>query len=429
MDVLGVTILIGSFLVLMFLNVPIAFSLGISSVLTVWYLGLPMTIVFQRMISGLQSFTFLAVPFFILMGLIMTEGGIASKIVKFANVLIGRVRGGLAMVNVLDSMFFGGISGSSAADVASTGAIVIPMMKEQGYDDDFSVAVTVTSSVQGVIIPPSQNMIYYSLAAGGLSVGQLFMAGYIPGITLGIALMILTYYIAVKRNYPRGESVTFRQAVPIALDALLGLAAVVVIIGGIVFGIFTATESAAIAVVYVFLLSTFIYRTVSLKQYAGILKSALGTLSIIIAIIGTSSIFGWLLAYLKVPNMVMEGLLSISSNKIVLLLLINVFLLILGVFMDMGILVLLVTPILLPVVVQLGMSPIQFGIVLMLNLGIGLVTPPVGTSLYLGCAIAGIKIEQSIKALTPYYIVMFAVTLLATYWPPFSMYLPTLLMK
>ncbi len=311
----AIAILLGSFFGFMFLRVPIAFSLGVSSVITVWYLGLPMLIVFQKMVAGLQSFTFLAVPFFILVGLIMAEGGISAKLIAFSNLLIGRVRGGLAMVNVLASMFFGGISGSSVADVSSIGAMLIPMMKEKGYDDDYSVAVTVTSSVQGVIIPPSQNMIYYSLAAGGLSVGRLFIAGYIPGIVLGLALMAVTWWIARSRNYPYGETVPVAERGRVVMDAMLGLVTVFIIIGGIIMGIFTATESSAIATVYVYFLSLAVYRSLDLRKTFLILKAAISILSVILAIIGTSSAFGWLLAYLRVPSLVMQLLLGIWITR------------------------------------------------------------------------------------------------------------------
>ena len=425
----AISILLGGFFLLMFLKVPIAFALGMASVLTTWYLGLPQLIIFQKMVSGLQSFTFLAVPFFILVGMIMSEGGISTKLIEFSNILIGRIRGGLAMVNILASTFFGGISGSSVADVSSIGAMLIPMMKEKGYDADYSVAVTVTSSVQGVLIPPSQNMIYYSMAAGGLSVGNLFLAGYVPGISLGIALMVVTWWIARKRNYPVGEQVPRERWGRIIVDSLLGLTTVVVIIGGIIMGVFTATEAAAIATVYVYILTVAYFRGLSLKGTYALLKSAIGMLSVILAIIGTSSAFGWLLAYLKLPIIVMNSLLSFSDSPFVILLVINILLLILGMLMDMGILILLVTPLLMPVIYKIGMSPIQFGIVLMLNLGIGLCTPPVGTSLFLGCAIAKIRIEDSIKGLLPFYAAMFVVVLLATYWPAFSLWLPELLLK
>ncbi|MDR1535840.1 MAG: TRAP transporter large permease [Planctomycetota bacterium] len=424
----AIAILLCSFFGLMLLRVPIAFSLGMSSVFTVWYLGLPLIIVFQKMVTGLQSFTFLAVPFFILVGLIMSEGGISTKIIDLSNLLIGRVRGGLALVNVLASTFFGGISGSSVADVSSIGSMLIPMMKEKGYDSDYSVAVTVTSSVQGVIIPPSQNMIYYSLAAGGLSVGSLFMAGYIPGVCLGLALGVVTWKIARDRNYPFSEPVPRGRRFRVVLDALIGLTTVVVIIGGIIGGVFTATEAAAVATVYVFAISLFYYRSLAAAGMWNLLKSAIGMLSVILAIIGTSSAFGWLLAYLKVPLLVMQAMLSLSENPVVIMLIVNALLLALGMVMDMGILILLVTPLLIPVVDKIGMSRIQFGIVLLLNLGIGLCTPPVGTSLFIGCAIARIRIEESIRALLPFYAAMFVVVLLATYWPAFSLWLPSVVL-
>lgn len=424
----AISILLGSFFALMVLKVPIAFSLGMASVLTTWYLGLPLLIVFQKMVSGLQSFTFLAVPFFILVGMIMSEGGISTKLIDLSNIIIGRIRGGLAMVNILASMFFGGISGSSVADVSSIGAMLIPMMKEKGYDADYSVAVTVTSSVQGVLIPPSQNMIYYSLAAGGLSVGNLFLAGYVPGISLGIALMVVTWWIARKRDYPYSDPVPREFRKRIIIESCLGLTTVVVIIGGIIGGIFTATEAAAIATVYVYILTVCVFRGLTLRKTYELLKQAIGMLSVILAIIGTSSAFGWLLAYLKLPILVMNSLLSVSDSPFVILLIINLLLLVLGMLMDMGILILLVTPLLMPVIYKIGMSPIQFGVVLLLNLGTGLCTPPVGTSLFLGCAIAKIRIEDSIRGLFPFYVAMFAVVLIATYWPPFSLWLPNLLM-
>ncbi|RCW55373.1 TRAP transporter large permease [Halanaerobium sp. ST460_2HS_T2] len=423
----AIMILLGSFFILIFLNVPIAFAMGISSVLTSYYLDIQLIMVFQRMISGLRTFTFLAVPFFILVGLIMGNSGISEKIIKFASIFIGRIKGGLAMVNVLASMLFGGISGSSSADVSSIGALLIPLMQEEGYDDDFSVAVTTTSSVQGVIIPPSQNIIYYSLAAGGLSVGRLFIAGYIPGITLGIFLMALCYILARKRDYPTGQGVALKEVPKVIFDSMLGLFTIIIIIGGIVAGVFTATESAAVAVVYVLFLSVFVYKSLSLKQIVKIFNQSIGTLSMIIAIISTSSAFAWLLSYLSVPQLLLNTLLGITENKIILLLLINLFLLFLGMIMDMGIIILVITPILLPIVVQLGMNPIQFGIMMMLNLGIGLNTPPVGTSLYIGCAIADIKIEQTLKILVPFYIVMGSVLILTTFWPEFTLYLPDLI--
>ena len=422
-DISGILLLLSLFFALMFLRLPIAFALGVSSVVTAWYLHIPTLMIFQRMVNGVNSFTFLAVPFFIVGGQLMAEGGISDRLIKFADVLVGKLRGGLAMVNVFASMLFGGISGSSVADVSSIGSLLIPMMKKQGYDSDYSVAVTITSSVQGVIIPPSQNVIYYALAAGGLSIGKLFLAGYIPGVILGFSLMFVSYAIAAKRRYPKGRSYTLRDAITISLDALIGLFTIVIIMGGVLLGIFTATESAAAATVYALIITIFVYREMPLRSIHKVLRDSLRTLSMIIAIIGTSSAFAFLLAYLKVPALVTNFLLTISDSKIVIILLINLLLLVLGMLMDMGVLILLLTPILLPATVKIGIDPIQFGIMMMLNLGIGLCTPPVGTSLFVGCAIAELPIEKSLKALFPFYLVMLCVLLLVSFVPELSLYL------
>ncbi len=422
-------ILLGGFFLLMFLRVPITFSLAIVSIITATFLKIPLMAIVQQMVQGVRSFSLLAIPFFIISGEMMGKGGIARKLIDFANVLVGRVRGGLAMVNVVESMFFGGISGSAVADVASTGTIMIPMMKMQGYDDDFSVAITVTSATQGIIIPPSHNMILYSLAAGGVSVGRLFLGGFLPGISLGISLMIVSYIIAIKRNYPKGEKISIRQALHTFRDASLGLLTAVIIIGGVVSGIFTATESAAIAVIYAFIITFFVYREIPLRAMKGILYNSLKTLAMVMALIASASAFGWLMAYLRIPAKATELLLSVSTNKYVLLLLINILLLLLGMIMDMAPLILIVTPILFPVVVtSLGMSPIHFGIMLMLNLAIGLCTPPVGSALFVGCAVGKISVERAAKAMLPFYAIMFVVLMLVTYIPVITMFIPNLVM-
>jgi tripartite ATP-independent transporter DctM subunit len=359
----------------------------------------------------------------------MGRGGISRRLVEFSNAMIGRVRGGLAEVNVLASMFFGGISGSAVADVSSIGTMLIPMMIEKGYDDDYSVAVTVTSSCQGVIIPPSHNMIIFSLAAGGgVSVGKLFLGGIIPGVLLGVALMIVSYIIAVKRGYPKEEKYSFKRAIKVARDALLGLLTVIIIIGGVVSGVFTATESAAVAVVYAFLITFVVYREISIKELPKILMHALRTLAMVMSLIAAASAFGWLLAYLRIPQAVTTFLLGISENTVVLLLLINVMLLVLGAIMDMAPLIIIVTPILFPVIVgQLGMDPIQFGIMLILNLAIGLCTPPVGSALFVGSAIGKISIEKATKAMLPFYVSMIIVLLIVTFWTPLTMTLPLMM--
>lgn len=427
--VFATALLLGGFLLLMVLRVPITFSLATVSLITAIYLKIPLMAIVQQMVQGVRSFSLLAIPFFIIAGEMMGQGGIARKMIELANVFVGRIRGGLAMVNCVDSMFFGGISGSAVADVASTGTIILPMMKMKGYDEDFSVAITVTSSTQGVIIPPSHNMILYSLAAGGVSVGRLFLAGYIPGISLGLSLMIVSYFIAKKRNYPKEDKVSFKEALHIFRDAFLGLMTAVIIMGGVITGIFTATESAAIAVVYAFIITFFVYREIPLKAMKGILYNSLKTLSMVMALIAAASAFGWLMAYLRIPAKATELILGITTNKYLLLLLINALLLFLGMIMDMAPLILITTPILYPVVVTtLGLSPVHFGIILMLNLAIGLCTPPVGSALFVGCAVGKVSIEKVTKAMVPYYTIMFVVLMLVTYVPAITMFLPDLIM-
>jgi tripartite ATP-independent transporter DctM subunit len=426
---IATVILMGGFALLMVLRVPITFSLALASIATATYLNIPLMAIVQQMVQGVKSFSLLAIPFFIIAGEMMGRGGIALKLINLANVLVGRIRGGLAMVNVVESMFFGGISGSAVADVASTGTIMIPLMKKSGYDDDFSVAITVTSATQGIIIPPSHNMIIYSVAAGGVSVGRLFLAGFVPGVTLGIALMIISYIISIKRNYPKEKKYSFKEAVKIFGDAFLGLMTAVIIMGGVVSGVFTATESAAVAAIYAFIITFFVYKEIPLKEFKGILYSTLKTLTMVMALIASASAFSWLMAYLRIPAIATEFLISITNNKILLLMLINMLLLLLGMIMDMAPLILIVTPILYPVVVgKLGLSPIHFGIILMINLAIGLCTPPVGSALFVGCAVGKISIEKAAKAMIPFYFVMVIVLLLITYVPQITMFVPNLIM-
>ena len=423
---IATVILLGGFVLLMLLRVPIAFALGVSSLATAWYLDLPLMMLAQRMINGLNSFTFLAVPFFILAGQIMTQGGIAERIVRFADVLVGRVRGGLAQGNVVASTLFGGISGSSVADVASIGSFLIPAMKQRGYPDGYTVGVTVTSSVQGVLIPPSQNMIYYALAAGGLPIGQLFLAGYVPGLMLSVALMVLCWIIAVRQGHPIGRRYGWREGLHVAAEASIGLFTVVIIIGGIVGGIFTATESAAVAVAYALIVTLLVYRTMTRAKIVKVLRGSLETLAMVIAIIMTSSAFGFLLSYLRVPAVLSNAILDISTNPVIVLLAMNLLLLVLGMLMDMGVLILLITPILLPIAMDVGVDPIHFGIIMMLNLGIGLCTPPVGTSLLVGCAIGEVSVERATRAFLPFYLAMVVVLVLVTYVPALSLTLPGL---
>lgn len=428
MNSIAITILLVSFFVLLILRVPISYCLGIASVLTAIYLNIPLALLAQAMVRGINSFSLLAIPFFILAGEIMSEGGISRRLIAFSNAIVGRIRGGLAMVNVLASMFFGGISGSSVADTSSIGSIMIPMMKEKGYDTDYSVAVTITGSTQGILIPPSHNMIIYSLVAGGVSVGRLFLAGLIPGIALGIALMIASYIIAVKRNYPRGEKMTFIQGLIATKNSFFGLFTFVIVVVGVVSGIYTATEAAAVAALYAFIVTFFIYREIPISKMGLILIKSLKTLSIVMALIATSNAFGFMLAFLKIPALATKALLSISPNKFIILIVINLLLLALGCIMDMAPLILITTPILLPVALQIGVDPVHFGIIMMLNLSIGLLTPPVGSTLFVGCALGDIPIEKLSKAMIPFYITMVIVLLLITYIPQIVMFMPNIFM-
>lgn len=420
-------LLLGLFILLLLIKVPVAFALAISTFITAGYLDIPAMVVTQQMVRSVSSFSLVAIPFFIVMGEILGRGGISDKLVAMADVLVGRVRGGLAMVNVMDSMFFGGISGSAVADVSSLGAIVIPMMEKAGYDKDFSVSMTIASSVQGILIPPSHNMIIYSVAAGGLSVGKLFLGGLLPGIFLGLMLMVLGYAMSVKRNYPKGKKYTFKEGIKILADSFLGLFTIVIIMGGVGAGWFTATESAAIATVWAFFISFFVYRSLKIKHLKPILASSLRTLALVLALIATSGGFAWMMAYLRVPALITDALIGITDNKIVILLIVNGILLFLGMIMDMAPLILITTPILLPVVTRVGMDPTQFGIIMMLNLGIGLLTPPVGSVLFVGSSIGKISIEELTRGMIPFYIVMIITLIVLTFVPQITLWLPTVL--
>ena len=428
-DYLGITILLGSFILLLILRTPISFALLASAILTSFYLKVPLMSVAVQMVKGIHSFSLLAIPFFILAGEIMGAGGISRRIIEFTNVLVGRVRGGLAQVNILASMFFGGISGSAIADVSSIGALLIPMMKDSGYDTDYAVDVTITSACQGLIIPPSQNMIIFAVSAGGVSVGQLFLGGMLPGVLLGMALMIISYVIAVKRGYPKGAKISFKEAIKIASSAILGLLTAVIIIGGVIGGIFTATESAAVACLYAFIVTFFIYREIPLSKMDEILLNALRTLATVLALLACCNAFGWFLAYLKIPALITGALLGVSNNKIVVLLLINLLLLALGTIMDMAPLIMITTPILMPVIQSIGMNPIQFGVMMVLHLAIGLCTPPVGAVLFVGCTIGKISMEKLTKSLFPFYAAMLAVLMLVTFVPEVVLFIPNLLLK
>ena len=428
-NVPAVVLLIGSFLVMIALRMPIVFAIGLSSIATTFYLDLPLQMVAQNMVKGLNVFVLLAVPFFILAGDIMASGGIADKLVAFANSLVGWMRGGLAMVNILASMFFGGISGSSAADTTAIGSLLIPMMKKKGYDEAFATSVTITGSVQGILIPPSHNMVIYALAAGGVSIGSLFLAGLVPGVLLGVALMVYSYIVSRVKNYPVGDKFNVKTLLKNFWSAGLGLGTVLIVVVGVIAGVVTATESAAIACAYAFIITFFVYRQIPLSEIVPILTRSMKTLGIVMILIGTSTAFGWLLAYLKVPALIAQAIFSFSKDPVVVLLIINLFLLFMGTLMDMSSLILITTPILLPIAKQIGVAPVHFGVIMILNLGIGLLTPPVGSTLFLGSAISGVSIERITKASLPFFGVMLLVLALVTYVPSVVMFVPKLLMK
>ncbi len=423
---IAVMILLVTFFVLILLRVNIAFAVGIASCLCLMYLRIPLSNVCQQMVKGLNSFSLMAVPFFITMGGLMGGGGISERLIKLADSMVGWMRGGAAMVNILASLFFGGISGSASADTASLGNIEIPMMVNMGYDADFSTAVTITSSVEGLLIPPSHNMVIYATAAGGLSVGALFMAGYIPGVMLALSLMIGSYIISVKRHYPKGEPFKFSRFLTCMKSSIWALLSVMIVVVGVVFGVFTATESAAIAVIYSLLVGMFVYREMSLKEVWKVLGECIDTLSIVLILCGTSSIFGYCLTYLHVPDLAANAIIGCSHNPVVIALLINLILLVLGCVMDMAPIILIATPILLPVATSIGINPIQFGIIMVLNCGIGLLTPPVGTCLFISSAISHLPIEKIAKATLPFYLCMVVVLMLLTFVPAFTLLLPNL---
>lgn len=427
MDWLGIIVLVSSFIILLALGVPIAYSIGISGILTmlVSMQFLPaVTTMAQRMATGLDSFTLLAIPFFIFAGQLMNRGGIAIRLIDFAKVLVGRLPGGLAFVNVMANMLFGSISGSAAASASAIGTIMHPRMIADGYDENFSTAINVSSATTGLIIPPSNILIVYSLASGGVSISALFIAGYIPGILMGLFLMGVGAAYAYRKKYPVDEKVPFKKAVRKTLEALPSLLLLIIVIGGLILGFFTATEASAIAVVYCLILA-FIYKEIKWKDLPDIIVKTVSTTAIVMLLIATSIGLSWIMSCENIPQTVSSGLLNVSDNPLVILLIINVILLLVGVFMDMTPAVLIFTPIFLPVVTQqLGMDPIHFGIVMIMNLCVGLITPPVGSVLFVGCSVSGVKIQAVIKPLLPMFAAMIICLLLVTYLPFLSLWLP-----
>lgn len=422
----GIIILFGTLFLLICLRIPIAFSLGIAAVVSALYLDIPLLNIFMKMVTSMQSFVIIAAPFFIVMAQIMCDGGVTKKLMNFCNLIVGRIRGGTALVNIIVSMLFGGISGSSTADVSSIGAMLIPAMVDEGYDADYSVAVTVTSSLEGVMIPPSQNMLFYAVAAGsGLSISTLLICGYIPGVLLTLGLCIPALIIAKKRNYPIMVVNTQGQKLRIVFEALAGLMAIVIIVVSTTCGICSATESAAIAAVYALLVSVFIYKSLTFKQFVNSFFSALPIMAMSLAIIACSNAFSYVMSYLKVPELLSNAVLSISHNPNVIILLMLMLMIVLGCFMDMGVLIFVSTPILYPLAVgTLGMNPYHFGVVLVFGFAIGLCTPPVGTSLFLGCKIGKISVESSLKAFIPFNLIMLMLLFVFAYVPEVSLCLP-----
>ncbi len=418
-------VLIGSFAALMLLGMPVAYALGLAALLGGLWIELPLDAIMIQIASGVNKFSLLAIPCFVLAGAIMAEGGMARRLVAFAGVLIGFVRGGLSLVNILSSTFFGAISGSSVADTASIGSVLIPEMEKNGYPRPFATAVTVSGSVQAILIPPSHNAVIYSMAAGGtVSVAALFMAGVFPGLLLGLSLSIYCLYVARKRNYPKGRVIPMSEALKICLDAMWGLMTMVIILGGIMSGVFTATESASIAVVWAFFVTMFIYRDYRWSDLPKLMHRTVKTVSIVMILIGFAASFGYIMTLMQIPLKITAILTTLSDNRYVILALINIMLLVLGCLMDMAPLILILTPVLLPVAKAIGIDPVHFGMIMMVNLGIGLITPPVGAVLFVGSAVAKLRIEEVVRAMGPFFVILLAVLIMVTYLPAISLWLP-----
>jgi tripartite ATP-independent transporter DctM subunit len=425
MDVL---ILLGSFTLLCALGVPVAYALGLAALIGALWADIPLEAVILKISDGTDDFALLAIPFFVLAGAIMAEGGMAARLINLARVFVGVIRGGLALVNVLASTLFGCISGSSVADTASIGSVMIPQMIKAGYPRVFATNVTICGSVQALLIPPSHNAVIYSLAAGGtVSVAHLFLAGIFPGLLFGICLIGLVLLTAHRRGYPKGQAVALRDIPKIVVDALWGLVTVIIIMGGILSGIFTPTESAAVACVYAFLVTFLVYRDYQWRELPRLVHRVVKTVAMVMMLIGFSVAFGYMMAILQIPAKVTQFFLSVSDNKYVFLLLVNILLLLLGTFMDLAPMLLICTPIFMPVIMKLGIDPVHFGMIMILNLGIGLITPPVGPTLFVGCAIGKVTMEEVSKELWPFYGAMCLALLLVTYVPAISLWLPGLM--
>ena len=410
------------------IGTPVAFALAIGALSAFVFEGLPLIVAFQRIVSGINIFSLLAIPFFIFAGELMYHGGIAQRLVRFASSAVGAVRGGLGVVNVFASMLFGGISGSAVADVSALGSILIPVMKEKNYDEDYAVNVTVTSSIAGIMIPPSHNMILYAVAAGGgISISKLFLSGVVPGIIMCVCLASAAYFVAIKRGYKSEVFPGFYILFLHFIRALPGLFTAVIIVGGVLSGIFTVTESGAFGTLYAFLVTVFVYRALKWNNFKIAVLNAVRTTSMVMILVASASAFAYMLTYYQVPSKMIDFMNGISDNPIIILLLINLMLLILGMIMDMAALILICTPIFLPLAISLGIDPLQFGMILMMNLGLGLCTPPVGACLFVGCAIGKVPIEKAVRTIWPFYAAIFIALMMTTFVPEVSLTLPNLI--
>jgi TRAP transporter, DctM subunit len=427
-DPSAVIVLLGVFLVLVGIGVHIAFAVLLASLATVTFIGLPAATVIQNLVKGLNIYSLMAVPFFILAGEIMMQGGITDRLIRLSQSLVGWIRGSLAQVNIVACLLFGAISGSSAAGTSAIGGMMIPKMKADGYDVDFATSVTMASSVECMLIPPSHNMVLFALAAGNVSIAKLFLGGILPGFLLAFVLGIYSYYVAQKKKYPKGAPFHLPLVFQCLKESLPGLVAVLIVVGGVLGGIFTATEAAAVSVLYALLVGIFVYREIKFRDLYSLFAKALKTISIVLILTGSSACFSWLIAYLKVPAYISNLMLSITDSPVLIMLLINLLLILCGMVMDMAALILIMTPILLPIVIQLGMDPIHFCQVLILNLGMGLITPPVGGTLFIGSAVSGVGVEKLTRAMLPFYCIMWLALLVVTFVPGLSLFLPNFFM-
>ncbi|GKX36240.1 MAG: C4-dicarboxylate ABC transporter permease [Rhizobiaceae bacterium MnEN-MB40S] len=425
---MGLFLLLGLFAVCVAIGVPVAFALGVAAIAAFWFEGLPLMIGFQRIISGINVFSLMAIPFFIFAGELMFRGGIAKRLVNFASAAVGSIRGGLGIVNVFSSMLFGGISGSAVADISALGSILMPVMKEKGYDADYAVNVTVTSSIAGIIIPPSHNMIIFAIAAGGgISISKLFLAGVVPGVLMCVCLAVAAYIIAVRRGYSAEKFPGWTELALSFVGAIPGLFTAVIIVGGVLSGIFTVTESGAFGAIYAFLVTLVVYRSITWENFKIAVVQSVRTTSMVMILIACAGAFAYMLTFYQVPARTVTLMTGLTENPILILLMINVVLLVLGMIMDMAALILICTPIFLPVASSLGMDPIQFGIMIMVNLGLGLCTPPVGTCLFVGCAVGKLPMEKAVRTIWPFYLAILVAMMMITFIPAISLTLPRLL--